>query len=175
MQGIEPNPETAIEPEDLDQEIENSHRYEYFIHYLGIDRRNDRWVTEQFIKIDPEEVQRQLELVKQIEAEKQNSYLPNDENHGMSEKEIAEFIQQTKLKTVESIQFGRNWLETWYFTPLPAEYHTKCLYVCDFCLFFCVHKRELLRHSTKCSIRHPPGDEIYRDKDISFFEVDGSI
>jgi hypothetical protein len=46
--------------------------------------------------------------------------------------------------------------------------------VCDFCLFFCVHKRELLRHSTKCSIRHPPGDEIYRDKDISFFEVDGS-
>ena len=93
----------------------------------------------------------------------------------MSEKEIAEFIQQTKLKTVESIQFGRNWLETWYFTPLPAEYHTKCLYVCDFCLFFCVHKRELLRHSTKCTIRHPPGDEIYRDKDISFFEVDGSI
>jgi hypothetical protein len=29
--------------------------------------------------------------------------LPNDENHGMSEKEIADFIQQTKLKTVESI------------------------------------------------------------------------
>ena len=27
----------------------------------------------------------------------------------------------------------------------------------------------------KCQIRHPPGDEIYRDKDISFFEVDGSI
>ena len=64
MQGIEPNPETGEDPENLDQEIENSLRYEYFIHYLGIDRRNDRWVTEQFIKIDPEEVQRQLEQVK---------------------------------------------------------------------------------------------------------------
>jgi hypothetical protein len=26
----------------------------------------------------------------------------------------------------------------------------------------------------KCMIRHPPGDEIYRDGDISFFEVNGS-
>lgn len=94
MQGVEgiSNPEANSDPENIDQEIENSLRYEYFIHYLGIDRRNDRWVTEQFIKIDPDEVQRQLELVKQIEAEKQNSYLPNDENHGMTEKEIADFI-----------------------------------------------------------------------------------
>ena len=46
MQGIEMNPESAIDPENFDQEIENSLRYEYFIHYLGIDRRNDRWVTE---------------------------------------------------------------------------------------------------------------------------------
>jgi len=99
----------------------------------------------------------------------------NDENHGMTPKEVQEFINQTKFKTVESIQFGPHWLETWYFTPLPKEYHSKCLYVCDFCLFFCVHKKEYLRHSRKCTVRHPPGDEIYRDKDISFFEVDGTL
>lgn len=51
----------------------------------------------------------------------------------------------------------------------------KCLYVCDFCLFFCVNKKELLRHSRKCTVRHPPGDEIYRDNDIAFFEVDGTL
>lgn len=93
----------------------------------------------------------------------------------MTQKEVNEFINQTKFKTVESIMFGRYWLETWYFTPLPKEYHTKCLYICDFCLYFCVHKKEFLRHSRKCMVRHPPGDEIYRDKDISFFEVDGSL
>lgn len=82
-------------------------------------------------------------------------------------------MEQTKFKTVESIQFGANWLETWYFTPLPFEFHTKCLYICDFCLFFCVTKKEFKRHTIRCSVRHPPGDEIYRDNDISMFEVDG--
>mmetsp|Transcript_10337 Transcript_10337/g.15863 ORF Transcript_10337/g.15863 Transcript_10337/m.15863 type:complete len:217 (-) Transcript_10337:303-953(-) len=92
----------------------------------------------------------------------------------MNEKEVQDFLNSTKIKTVESIQFGKNWLETWYFTALPKEYHTKCLYICDFCLFFCVDKREFLRHSMKCEVRHPPGDEIYRDDAISFFEVNGS-
>jgi len=36
--------------------MKNSMRYEYYIHYLGIDRRNDRWVTEQFLKVDHEEI-----------------------------------------------------------------------------------------------------------------------
>lgn len=91
----------------------------------------------------------------------------------MSERDIIHFINQTRYKTVESLQFGIHWIETWYFTALPKEYHTKCLYVCDFCLFFCVHKNEFYRHSLRCEVRNPPGDEIYRDNDISFFEVDG--
>jgi len=78
------------------------------------------------------------------------------------------------MKTVESIQFGIHWLETWYFTALPKEFHTKCLYVCDFCFYFCINKKEFLRHSIACDVRAPPGDEIYRDKDIAFFEVDGA-
>jgi hypothetical protein len=39
-----------------EKEIKDSLRYEYYIHYKGVDRRNDRWVTEQFLKIDKEEV-----------------------------------------------------------------------------------------------------------------------
>jgi hypothetical protein len=27
-------------------------RYEYYIHYLGLDRRNQRWVTEHYIRVD---------------------------------------------------------------------------------------------------------------------------
>lgn len=65
-------------------------------------------------------------------------------------------------------------MEVWYFTPLPKEFHTKCLYVCDFCLHFCTNKRELARHTEKCTVRSPPGDEIYREGDIAFFEVNGS-
>ena len=38
--------------------------------------------------------------------------------------------------------------------------------------FVCV--KDKLRHSKKCTLRHPPGDEIYREGDISFFEVNPS-
>lgn len=31
------------------------------------------------------------------------------------------------------------------------------------------------RHSAKCLVRAPPGDEIYRDGNISVFEVDGQM
>jgi len=172
-----------ISLEQVEKDMKKNMRYEYYIHYIGIDRRNDRWVTEQFLKVDHEEIKRQEKEVNLDEErkkqernlEQEKTYLYNDENLGMNDRDVQEFLNNTKLKTVESIQFGKNWLETWYFTPLPKEYHSKCLYICDFCLFFCVHKREFLRHSLKCEVRHPPGDEIYRDGDISFFEVNASL
>ena len=36
-----------------DKKIKNQMRYEYYIHYLGEDRRMDRWVTEHYLKVDP--------------------------------------------------------------------------------------------------------------------------
>jgi histone acetyltransferase MYST1 len=33
--------------------------------------------------------------------------------------------------------------------------------------------KTLERHKSKCDLRHPPGDEIYRDGNLSFFEIDG--
>ena len=87
-------------------------RYEYYIHYIALDRRNDRWVTEQCLKIDPEEIHRlELTINKEEEdktmiknlARERSQYLYNDENHGMSDKDVAEFLQATRIKTVESI------------------------------------------------------------------------
>ena len=45
-------------------------RYEYYIHYFGVDRRNDRWVNEQCIKSDPEEIKRQLKAIDLEEEQK---------------------------------------------------------------------------------------------------------
>ena len=33
--------------------------------------------------------------------------------------------------------------------------------------------KTLERHKKKCDLRHPPGDEIYRDGNLSMFEIDG--
>jgi histone acetyltransferase MYST1 len=45
------------------------------------------------------------------------------------------------------------------------------LYFCEFCLTFLRQKPQLQRHLAKCELRHPPGDEIYRSGNMSFFEV----
>eukprot|EP01012_Entosiphon_sulcatum_P014335 TRINITY_DN19374_c0_g1_i1.p1 TRINITY_DN19374_c0_g1~~TRINITY_DN19374_c0_g1_i1.p1 ORF type:complete len:506 (+),score=84.19 TRINITY_DN19374_c0_g1_i1:26-1519(+) len=55
--------------------------------------------------------------------------------------------------------------------PKPVD-----LWVCQFCLKPCVTREQLeQRHVPKCRLRHPPGDEIYRDpsRNLSVFEVDG--
>ena len=121
-------------------------RYEYYIHYMGLDRRLERWVTEHYLRVDDQnEIERQKKIVEEAEAKKkQDTYLYNDENLGWDEKYVQEFFNATKHKTVESLQFGKYWLESWYFSPLPKEYHCKCLYVCDFCLAFFTKKREFL-------------------------------
>jgi len=71
-------------------------------------------------------------------------------------------------------------METWYFSPIPKELLkdggvVEVLYVCEFTLNFFTRSEELLRYQSKLpqDRRHPPGNEIYRNKNLSMFEVDG--
>ena len=78
--------------------------------------------------------------------------------------------------------------------PYPEEYcQHATLYLCQFCLKYMNSSFLALRHKVelsgsspsnhvltpslpiqlKCRMRHPPGDEIYRDNILSIFEVDG--
>ncbi|RHZ79623.1 hypothetical protein Glove_143g56 [Diversispora epigaea] len=81
----------------------------------------------------------------------------------------------SRVKNLEKIHFGPYDVETWYFSPYPHEYsETGEVYICEFCLFHFMYERQLRNHVKKCQIRHPPGNEIYRCGDISFFEIDGN-
>ncbi|KAF2841819.1 hypothetical protein M501DRAFT_927022 [Patellaria atrata CBS 101060] len=75
---------------------------------------------------------------------------------------------------IKSIIFGEKMIDTWHAAPYPEEYsRNKLLYICEFCLKYMNSDYVAWRHKLKCPARHPPGDEIYRDTEISFFEVDG--
>jgi len=64
---------------------------------------------------------------------------------------------------------------TWYFSPFPEEYcNRKRLHFCDFCLKYFKRSSSLERHKAECLYRHPPGSELYRDENLSVFEVDGA-
>ncbi|KAF9263305.1 hypothetical protein L218DRAFT_959324 [Marasmius fiardii PR-910] len=80
----------------------------------------------------------------------------------------------TRVKNLNRIQIGKHEVETWYFSPYPKEYaHLPILYICEFCLSFFPSPMMLSRHRQRCTMLHPPGNEIYRHEDLSFFEIDG--
>ncbi|XP_029956249.1 histone acetyltransferase KAT5 isoform X3 [Salarias fasciatus] len=91
----------------------------------------------------------------------------------------------TRMKNIECIELGRHRLKPWYFSPYPQELTAlPILYLCEFCLKYlkslkCLQRHlvrislDRLYHTTKCNLRHPPGNEIYRKGTISFFEIDG--
>jgi len=69
---------------------------------------------------------------------------------------------------------GQHEMEPWYFSPYPVEYtEEEMVYICEFCLSYFGRRRPFERHRAKCTLLHPPGNEIYRDDHISFFEIDG--
>jgi hypothetical protein len=77
---------------------------------------------------------------------------------------------------IRTIRIGVYEVDTWYDAPFPEEYAAVPegkLYMCEFCLKYMKSPFGAARHRTKCTLLHPPGDEIYRDGNISIFEVDG--
>jgi len=73
------------------------------------------------------------------------------------------------------MQIGNYNVETWYWSPYPDEYrNVPKLYMCEYCLKYMRKPKTLEAHKQVCPLRHPPGNEIYRDKNISVFEVDGA-
>lgn len=80
----------------------------------------------------------------------------------------------SRVKNLDRIQIGKHEVEAWYFSPYPIEFaHIPILYICEFCLSFYASEAQIHRHRMKCTLLHPPGNEIYRSEEIHFFEIDG--
>ncbi|PHH92093.1 hypothetical protein CDD83_8944 [Cordyceps sp. RAO-2017] len=80
----------------------------------------------------------------------------------------------SRIRNISKVQFGKNDLFPWYFSPYPEMFsHEDVIFICEFCLSYYGDERAFLRHRKKCLLQHPPGNEIYRDDYVSFFEIDG--
>ena len=80
----------------------------------------------------------------------------------------------SRVRNLQRIQMGKYEMEPWYFSPYPSPYtETDMVYICEFCLSYAPSLRQFERHRAKCTLLHPPGNEIYRDDYVSFFEIDG--
>ena len=106
--------------------------------------------------------------------------LEHDEHEGLDEKSLLEHEEITKVKNIAHVLFGRHIMECWYFSPFPKEFTNNgpvaFLYFCEFTLRFFCTKGELIRFQNRPNLpRHPPGNEIYRDTNVSMFELDGAV
>lgn len=80
----------------------------------------------------------------------------------------------SRVRNLERVQMGQFEVEPWYFSPYPIEFtETDMVYICEFCLGYFCEQKQFERHRSKCELFHPPGNEIYRDDYVSFFEIDG--
>lgn len=83
-------------------------------------------------------------------------------------------LNKSKIK---KIMFRDHEIETWYIAPYPEEYsQCEILYICEYCLKYMNSPTSYRRHQLKnCNFsnHHPPGTEIYRDSNVSVWEVDG--
>jgi histone acetyltransferase HTATIP len=80
----------------------------------------------------------------------------------------------SRVRNLARVQMGDSEIEPWYFSPYPQEYtDADIVYICEFCLEYFPSPKPFSRHRAKCTLFHPPGNEIYRDEHISFFEIDG--
>lgn len=145
----------------------------YYVHFRSCDRRMDTWLSRDAFVFDvPEEMKEEMKAEEELHSK--------EHAHPEFDPEVLERHNEvTKLKNVERVFFGSHWADAWYFSPFPEEFWDKgTLYFCEMCLHYFTDPLELTRHKRRCTMHHPPGDEIYRceakdGKTYCMFEVDG--
>ncbi|KAF9291901.1 hypothetical protein BGZ68_001455 [Mortierella alpina] len=109
----------------------------------------------------------------EVSRELAENFIKNEPSEGAAS-ESGTPSYSSPVAAIKKIQFGDWEIDTWYVAPYPEEYSQHpILYICEFCLKYMKSSFMAGRHRLKCAMRHPPGDEIYREGNISIFEVDG--
>jgi len=143
--------------------------FEYYMHYEGSNRRMDEWVSASQFDLRAYE-----QDLKEGRKRKLEIHDPDEDHHGFDAEQLKEHDEHTKVKNIERIELGKYEMETWYFSPLPSEFKDcKKLYVAEYDLMFFRERWQMTRHLRKCTLQHPPGDEIYRNGNVAMFEIDG--
>ncbi|KAI8374081.1 acyl-CoA N-acyltransferase [Choanephora cucurbitarum] len=113
-------------------------------------------------------------LANKQQKKERKSSIENKENSKSPEHQTESEVSSIDVPKIKQILFNNYLIDTWYVAPYPEEYsQSSTLYICEFCMKYMKSSFVADRHKAKCKVRYPPGDEIYRDGNVSVFEVDG--
>jgi histone acetyltransferase MYST1 len=193
IRPMKKRPVNSNEKESADEQA-NPNAFEYYVHYPSYDRRLDEWVSfDRFdlttMVIGGPVVDHQTDghpIVKRSSStnlmkrkyEDFSGINPNElkkeEKESLLAKLEKEHEEVTKVKNINSIVFGKYIIDTWYFSPYPDEYCGEDkLRVCEYCLKYMKKQSTYRNHMLECKRHTPPGREIYRENELSMFEIDG--
>ncbi|RKO85963.1 acyl-CoA N-acyltransferase, partial [Blyttiomyces helicus] len=165
--------------------------FTYYVHYLNYDRRLDEWIDASTIDstdlvedtvapaaqdtVIPAPLNEDRKLTRNMKRkfEEMNFQKLSEIDPKMSDLE-KEREEITKVRNINTLQFGKYLMQTWYFSPYPDEYkNVDTLYVCEFCLKYMKYPESLTRHQATCKRKRPPGRLVYGKDTIRAYEVDG--
>ncbi|KFP73351.1 Histone acetyltransferase KAT8, partial [Acanthisitta chloris] len=179
---------------------EQEGREEFYVHYVGFNRRLDEWVDKNRLALSKslkEAAQKSSEpfVGELAEPERkitrnqkrkhdeinhvQKTYAEMDPTTAALEKEHEAI---TKVKYVDKIHIGHFEIDAWYFSPFPEDYGKQPkLWICEFCLKYMKLERTYRLHLVPgCTWAAPgghlgtPGDVWgHLKSNISVYEVDG--
>jgi histone acetyltransferase MYST1 len=195
----QPHPCEIIERRPAVSTSGDTEEWGYYVHYLGLNRRLDEWVTADRIVRDQsgsgnardggELGSRRATRKMKRRIDDMNALQAGASHDEELEKEHEE---STKIKNIQTIEMGRFEVDTWYFSPFPDNFaQQRKLYICEFTLKYMKKRKTYLQHCERERARQPPGKLIYRmpapelhrdclaagleqPKELSIFEVNGS-
>ena len=158
---------------------EDTGEWRYYVHYEGLNRRLDEWVTlDRFVLGGCVSEEGKFTRT----SKRKYDHEEHEEEGELDLATLKEHEEATKVKNINRVVMGQWQMETWYFSPFGKEYDgTDVLFVSEFDLNYFARREQLERYlQTKCKVFHPPGDEVYRETKeirgelhrISIFEVD---
>lgn len=168
----------------------------FYVHYQDFNKRLDEWITQDKIDFSSPLILPQDKPTTEVINTSKSVHLNDDELDldNLNVQDLPSITREDELKKLRTggsmqqnhtsevsrvrnlskIILGKYVIEPWYFSPYPLELtESSELYICDFTLSYFSSLKQFLRFRQKCSMSHPPGNEIYRDSSVSFWEIDG--
>lgn len=178
-------------------------RLEFYVHYEGFNKRLDEWVDDSRLLLSrgvewpPKKDEKAEKNGKKEQTPDQNMITlvedsgPDPARRASLEnfdpqREIEKLrtsgsmtqnhSEVSRVRNVSKVIFGEYEIEPWYFSPYPQELTEEdAVYICEYSLQYFGSCTQFERFRKKYRMRHPPGNEIYRDEKFSFFEIDGRL
>lgn len=151
-------------------------RSDAYVHFIGKDKRYDEYVPlDKLVNLNTSPPSSTMPKAVYSQSKELGE---SDDDDPLLAAEFQQFERRhkeiTRIRNIQRITFDNQIIRTWYYSPYPVPFDSlEHLYICSHCFRYFDSQRKLQEHMDKFRESHPPGKEIYRDVNISVFEMQG--